>query len=260
MAIRGHLRKLKRMVIVTGRIAGETGGAAALKWLALSVARASRKMKIKVAGIPVVIRTGSTDGIVAITSIGGEFDKILELSPTLRHDFIVDAGGYIGTAAIVFARAYPDATVVTIEPSSENYAILVENVKAYPNIKPINAALSNESGTLQLHNRGTGNWGFTIVAAGEGHSGPVLHSVECVTVAQLLGQFGKVGIDIFKIDIEGGEYKLLSSATEWIGKTDTVCIELHDRIVDGCSAVYEKAMAGRRNSQLDGEKHLSLAA
>ena len=55
--------------------------------------------------------------------------------PGLKHGLIIDAGGYLGTAAIAFSEAYPDATVVTIEPSPENFALLVQNTAAYPNIR-----------------------------------------------------------------------------------------------------------------------------
>ena len=50
----------------------------------------------------------------------------------------------------------------------------------------------------------------------------------------------------------------LNRNIEWIHKTTGICVELYYRIVPGCSAVWEKAMAGRNNFKSDAEKYISL--
>lgn len=257
MGLRSYLSGLRAPLWVARGIAKESGAATAAKWLAFSALGRRKVMSIQVRGTPLKIRTGTTDALVAIISTDGEFDELIAVCPTIRHGFIIDAGGYIGTAAIVFAKAYPEATVVSIEASKANFELLAENVKPYPNIKPIYAALSGESGTIELRDRGLGNWGFTV-ARGERRAGAVLHRVECVTVGDILGQFGTDGIDIVKMDIEGAEHGVLSSNSEWVDRTDALCVELHDWAVPGCTEVYEKRTTGRVNTKLAGEKFVSF--
>ena len=81
-----------------------------------------------------------------------------------------------------------------------------------------------------------------------------------ITIPSLLERFGGGGLDIAKIDIEGGELELLTSNLAWLDRTTAIAIELHDRIASGCTQAWQNATAGRVNSKLEGEKYLSLAA
>ena len=81
---------------------------------------------------------------------------------SLQHNLILDAGGYIGTAAIAFAKQYPSATIVSLEPNSNNYQLLAQNTATWRNIVAMNKALAPEPGGLILYDRGTGAWGFTL--------------------------------------------------------------------------------------------------
>jgi FkbM family methyltransferase len=229
-------------------------------WLLLTSVGQQIRLRVKPDRHEIFIRTGSPDVQVALSCFGGEFDELLSAVPRPRHPLIIDAGGYIGTAAIVFAEAYPDATVVSIEPSKENFELLKRNVVHYKNIVPVNKALAPEPGKLTLKDRGTGQWGFTTVSKPDDNAASIAtEEVECTTLAQLMQEFGADGIGILKLDIEGGEHALLSRNTDWIARTDAICIELHDRIVAGCSTLYREATAGRRNFKMEGEKHISIA-
>ncbi len=253
MQMRSALRLFRRLVAV-----GSMGGA--LRWLLLTWRGRQRNVKLLIHGIPVEVRAATPDAEVALSCLSGEFDEVVRSMPQLAHQLIIDAGGYIGTAAIAFARAYPGAQIICLEPSSENFALLARNVQPYPNIRAIRKALSDEHGTLELKDRGTGQWGFTIVATpADRRAAQTIGVVECTTVQALLSQLGRSGIDIFKIDIEGGEYRLLRHNADWLAATSAICIELHDRIVPGCTEAFVAATAGRRNTKLEGEKYLSLA-
>jgi FkbM family methyltransferase len=218
-------------------------------------------LQVKPCRHEIVVRTGSPDVRVALSCFQGEFDELLKAMPRLRNPLIIDAGGYIGTAAIVLAEAYPNATVVTLEPSTENFALLRRNVAPYKNIIPINKALTPEPGRLVLKDRGTGQWGFTLVQRpADNVASAIKEEVECITLDQVMRDFEAKGIGILKLDIEGGEHALLSRSTDWIARTEAICIELHDRIVAGCSELYKEATTGRHNVKMDGEKYLSIAS
>jgi FkbM family methyltransferase len=231
-----------------------------MRWLALTSLGREFRIRVKPMQRDLLVRTASPDIRVALSCLGGEFDELLAEVPTLEHPFIIDAGGYIGTAAIVLAEAYPNAKIISLEPSSANFALLKQNVARYRNIVPLNVALAPEPGSTTLRNRGTGQWGFTIVPRPDDNAGSeTMEDVECVTIDMLMQRFDMDGIGILKLDIEGAERALFSADTGWITKTQAICIELHDRIVAGCTEKFEEVTLGRRNLKMQGEKYISLA-
>jgi FkbM family methyltransferase len=230
------------------------------RWLMFTLLNIPARITVKISGVPIVIRTTTPDLEVATSCLNGEFDYLCAAIPVLRHNLIIDAGGYIGTAAIAFAKKYPSATIVSLEPNTANYQLLVKNTAAWPNIITINKAIAPEPKVATLYDRGTGAWGFTLIEEAADCTTSLIEQVQCITIDQIIDQIGAQGIDIIKIDIEGGEYALLSRSIDWINKTTGICIELHDRIVPGCSEVWQAAMAGRKNFYSDGEKQFSLRA
>lgn len=201
-----------------------------------------------IGGVDLSLRRHTPDRHVARSClVNGEFDACLELLPELRHGLIIDAGGYIGTAAIVFARAYPDARVLSLEPSRENFALLQRNVRPFPNIVPINSAVVARSRTLQLKDRGTGAWGFSVVEAPRDNADAApMHSVQGVTLDELIFDQGARGVDILKLDIEGGEKEVFDYAGYWSHHTTILVAELHNRIVAGCGESFRVACAHLR--------------
>ncbi len=73
---------------------------------------------------------------------------------------IVDAGANIGTASIYFAQAYPEARIIAIEAEASNFEVLVRNVRRYPAIIPIHAALWKHDGEIQRKRPRTFYWGL----------------------------------------------------------------------------------------------------
>jgi hypothetical protein len=118
-----------------------------------------------VRSIPVFVRPCTPDLAIAKICFAGEFDAAIVAVKPLKHDFIIDGGGYIGSAAIMLAKAFPDATIASLEPSRENFAALAMNTAAYPNVIPLNMALGSTEGSTQLVDRGTGEVGFSTVQA-----------------------------------------------------------------------------------------------
>lgn len=255
------LKKIKKLARRARRLSQAGDPTGALKWFALSLAGSHKLIRVNVNGSPIMIRASSTDLGIVLENLGGEFDEAVARVPALKHGLIIDAGGYLGTAAIAFAKAFPDAEVVTLEPSPANFALLERNVATYPNIRPLNKAVGAKTGSLELKDRGTGFSGLTVVQdPADNPASSRLVTVELTTMPAILEEFGKDGADIIKIDIEGAEQELLSGNVDWLKQSSVVCIELHDRIVAGCSKAWEQATAGRINTKLEGEKFLSVRA
>jgi hypothetical protein len=45
-----------------------------------------------------------------------------------------------------------------------------------------------------------------------------------------------------KVDVEGSEKEIFSTADSWISSVDAICIELHDRFKIGCSRSFFTAV------------------
>ncbi len=66
-------------------------------------------------------------------------------------------------------------------------------------------------------------------------------------------------IDILKLDIEGAEAELFCANYEnWLGKTNVIIIELHDRIREGCSEALYKATAHHNFQKVERQEHVIL--
>ena len=234
-------------------------------WITLAVAfkdsfKIRQLVTVRVFGCDVTIRTSTPDIEVARSTLGGEFESASASYPKESKGLIVDAGGYIGTAAIAFARMYPAATIVTVEASGENFRVLQQNVARYPNIKAFHAALvpfASEK-TVQLFSRGTGEWGFSVIS--DAKDGTAIFSQEVATldVPTILSKFGHSSIMILKMDIEGAELGFLSAPKTWLPITGIYLVELHERIIKGCEAAFLESSRGRFIYKLSGEKFASV--
>lgn len=246
------MKRMKRCADDARTLMNYGNGYSSLRYFINSLLRRRMAQRVTLAGESIIIRSKSHDLDVALSCLrDGEFQPAISAS-TPRHKLIVDAGGYIGTAAIAFARAFPDSTVVTLEPSPINFPLLAENVRPYKNIIPLQKALSNHDDHMELFDRNAGEWGFTTIKqASESCSSS---TIECVSIPTLLKTLGYAGIDILKLDIEGGEKPLLESNTEWLDNVDLLIAELHDRIAAGCTDVFNAATQSMREVFCGGEK------
>lgn len=121
-------------------------------------------MRVTVAGNEIIVRKGSPDLAVALDNLCGEFDILAHLFPRNYDGIIVDAGGYIGTSAIALKHLSPMAKVIVLEPAADNLAILKMNLLGIPGVEMVNGALVGAvTGSTHLRDRGTGQWGLTVV-------------------------------------------------------------------------------------------------
>jgi FkbM family methyltransferase len=226
----------------------------------LELAPNSYPVRVKVGSHHILIRKGTPDLDVAMSCLAeGEFDESLNFLPADFEGVIVDAGGYIGTSALALAELFPNAQVVTVEPSEENLAILKRNVKDVPRIRVIAGALvgSAEISKVAVSDRGTGHWGHTVVRDPLDQENPrFLNFATAFRLDQLGVDVSDIGF--LKLDIEGGEYDLLVNDSEFCLQIPVIFVELHDRIVDGCSEAFFDFSRNRKVTQGSGEKFFSV--
>jgi FkbM family methyltransferase len=187
---------------------------------------------------PVHLRLRTTDpSIYGEVLLRGQYAFDLPLAPKT----IVDAGANIGMASIYFANTYPEAKIIAIEAEASNFAILAKNVKSYPAITPIHAALWNRDGEISVSvpdpaTGAHGNWGFVT------HEGPGV-KIRAITLRTLMKEMQIGGIDLLKVDIEGAEKEVFAAA-DWIDNIGCMMIELHDRFKPGCGEAVNSVAQG----------------
>ena len=182
-------------------------------------------------------RTSDVDTFIQIFA-NQEYDKIsIKFSPKT----IIDLGANIGLAAIFFANKYPESKIISIEPEHSNYKMLFKNSRNYNNITTLNKAISNENNvTVQVEDNGYGKWGFMTKKTNSSQD----NGIKTISIDSLMKEYTISIIDILKIDIEGAEKELFASNYEsWIPKTRCIVIELHDRMISGCSKSFFKCIS-----------------
>ena len=221
----------------------------AINFLLLGFSKNSTKY-IELSHNSLYVRPATTDLLVAIdTFVHEELGNIRCTNPST----IIDAGAYIDTSAIYFAKKYPSARVYAIEPEDGNYDIMLKNIAPYNNIIPIKAALWDVETNCSILARGTGEWGYAMVGSNSGQFRNK-SKIRCISMFSILQKYNIDFIDILKIDIEGSEKRVLENSIDWIDKVNVIVIELHDRIIPGCEKAFYEATKGFEMFEKNGEK------
>jgi len=182
----------------------------------------------------VYVRLGTTDvAAYEHALVNEEYGFRLAGSPSI----IIDAGANIGMSAVYFSQRYPSAKIIAIEPDTGNFDILKKNAELFPRIYPLNAALWNSDGVVQLQDGGAGHWGIRVSTAASLSAG----FVRSLTLTTLLHEQNVDKIDLLKLDVEGSECEILEDAKTWMSQVDVLCAELHDRFRPGCTEIFESA-------------------
>ncbi len=250
---------LKKGTKTFRKISKGLGLMTALRYSA-AVLRRQRHFHISTDGLDVTVRVSSPDIRVAIDTLGSEFDALAGVVDRNFDGLIVDAGGYIGTAALKLGSMFPKASIITIEPSPDNYAILSLNIAQNRRIKAVHAALAPKAGeTVELRDRGTGHWGLTIIEAPRDRAeAPRLASVRTTSLKEIMDQNPGTRIGLLKLDIEGAEKALFDQTPDVLRSIPVIMAELHERIVAGCEASFVAASEGRKVMPLGHEKMMSV--
>ena len=170
---------------------------------------------------PVFIRPGVADRTVFDQVFHDrEYDLDLHLDSGAPQT-IVDAGANIGLASALLASRYPGARILAIEPESANYALLRRNAAPYANVRPVQAGLWSHAAHLAIENPEEEPWGFRVVET-DGPSG-----LAAIGVEDAMRLLDTDRIDVLKLDIEGAECAVLGACDAWIGRVQTVIVELH---------------------------------
>ncbi|MCI0681191.1 MAG: FkbM family methyltransferase [Gemmataceae bacterium] len=184
---------------------------------------------LRAAGIahPIHLRHGTTDKYaLAEVLLASQYQCLAGM----RHvRTIVDAGANIGAASVFLLNAYPQATLLALEPDPGNFSLLARNLRYYGSRAiPLQQALWSRREPLAIRRglfRDGGEWSFQVM--------PAVHDavVEArgTPISDLMQQPPFQTLDILKIDIEGAERNVFSAPDlSWLRNVRTIAIELHD--------------------------------
>lgn len=188
-------------------------------------------MPVRVPGIPhpVWIRVHTSDlWALQQVLIRREYECVLTSAPKV----IIDGGANIGTTSVFYANRYPGARIYAVEPDPSNFLMLQKNTRMYPAVTAIWGALWNDDSSIKISPpQAFTHWGVRVAEEGA--------TVPSVTISSLMRRYDLQYVDILKLDIEGAECEVLSTAREWIKNVRMIAIETHDRFRAGCSTMFE---------------------
>lgn len=149
---------------------------------------------------------------------------------TLRYDYpnlgeksiVLDIGGHIGSWSHKIVSMY-DPYVFILEPVRKHHEIMKRQFKSNPKIKILNFALSdsNKSAKISL---------FGVRSSIYKDVGPRSENVTCIDVYEFFTKFKLKKVDLMKLNVEGGEYKILNRMIEkdLIRRCDNIQIQFHN--------------------------------
>ena len=119
---------------------------------------------------------------------------------------ILDLGAHWGDTAIYYALKYPDARIISIEPSPHIFKRLETVCRQFPNITPVLGAFGSESGETEFFvSENTLGNSMTRRA----NTDNVIF-VRTLSIDDICSQTGIEIFDLIKFDIEGGEQHIFS--------------------------------------------------
>jgi len=144
---------------------------------------------------------------------------------------IVDAGAHIGLTSLFFAKEYPQAQILALEPQPDNYKLLEKNIweNQLERVETRPLALAGKTTESILHIDTVWDWFSTASlhqGAWTGNQETKQISVKTISLSDLLKELEQP-IDLLKLDIEGSEQAVLESAKKDLTKIRSMVIEFH---------------------------------
>ncbi len=155
------------------------------------------------------------------------------ISAVQPGDFVLDAGGNIGSVSMALALREPTATIAAFEPDPLNYGLLQANttLNACAGIHAFNLALGRTDGLVRFY-RSPDNYGDHRTSKPKGldlreqEFAPLPIAIPCVCGSQFLRQvFPHRRFNLMKIDTQGADFEILGDVQSLLADGGRVAIE-----------------------------------
>jgi len=177
------------------------------------------------------IRKNSSDSAVFNqVFVKEEYQPLIEILKNVNVTTIIDAGANAGYTSLFLNKYFPSASILAIEPSVKNRAILDENIRINNlenSIKIVPYGLWSHNVNLEAAGdfRDNKDWSYKVDAVEDG-------DIQGRTLLSIMQENDIADIDILKVDIEGAEKELFAGPeiATILGRTKSVAIETHKEI------------------------------
>jgi len=193
----------------------------------LGILKGELVYKIRGKNIRFIARAGTED-MAEIVVVASGFEYDLNSIKLPIEPVIVDLGGHIGSVSVFMARMLKDkCKIYTFEPDKENYEILVRNIvlNRIHSIFPKSIAISDYVGKGYLKTEQMNTDAYYLDQSEKNFN------CQVSTLPKELKKKKVKKIDLLKMDIEGGEYKIFlhKQSFDYIQKTvHYIFMEYHD--------------------------------
>ena len=169
------------------------------------------------------IRVRSTD-LMALTNVWMINEYDIEDFEINTNDTVVDIGAHIGLFSLLVSQLCKTGKILSFEPVSENFDLLVSNLKLnhIENILPFNMAVSKNSDRLDLFLNNDQSAHSIFSKSSESIS------VESTSLQKIFDENKISACKLLKLDCEGAEYKIIDSLpSEYLDKIQNIVMEYH---------------------------------
>ncbi|MEA3059813.1 MAG: hypothetical protein QOE50_1225, partial [Sphingomonadales bacterium] len=166
-----------------------------------------------------------TDDMVLMEVYGGRpYD--LDYGPIGEVSSILDLGANAGMASAFLGRRFPGAKIVAVEPNPSTFELLTQNLRRIAtDAIAVNAAIVPAGGSYRIEPGSSPSNAQVVSEVDEiDRSG----GFETLTLGELIDRYLPTeGVDLMKVDIEGGERELFERVSEWAPRVKAIVAETH---------------------------------
>lgn len=138
---------------------------------------------------------------------------------------LIDCGGNVGFATRWFARIFPEARIVVVEPNEQNFKMLTMNTEHLGDrVIRLKGGIWNTSARLMITNPDAGSAAFRVKELDLSDS----EGLRAYTINEICDMQGASAPFIVKLDIEGAQSTLFKSNTDWVPRSHLITLELDD--------------------------------
>lgn len=138
---------------------------------------------------------------------------------------IIDCGANIGLASLWFAKLFPRAKIIAVEPDNENFKLLQLNTEHLGQaVVCVQGGVWNKSAHLAIMNPDAGSASFRMKETAQNDSA----GMKAYTIDELCAMAQSSDPLIVKLDIEGSQAALFESNTNWVSRSHLITLELDD--------------------------------
>jgi FkbM family methyltransferase len=158
----------------------------------------------------------------------GQYNFNIPFTPTT----IIDGGANIGLASVYFSHRYPNASIVAVEPSQDNFKVFEKNIVNFSNVKSKLGGIWNDNKHLSIVNSTDYDNSFMVEEVDPSTSG----SIPAYSIGSIMQEMNWSTIDLLKLDIEGSEKEVFEKNYEsWLPHTKMIIVEVHDHMRKGAA-------------------------